>query len=707
MKKSLLLAALISMIILSSAALPQKGPAATQADDPFLWLEEIQGPRALAWARAESDKTLSLLESDPRYQLFYKEALNILEAKDRLRAVSFGPRGLDNFWQDENQVRGVWRHTTLDSYRTHSARWEIILDLDALAASEQKNWVYRGKDCLPPEERLCLLQLADGGKEGVFVREFDRDAKTFVTGGFDLPEGKQSVSWVDGNTILIARDWGEGTMTQGGYPFVVKEVKRAQPLLASTQVFRGEPTDVGARPFVLRDSEGTVHATGVVSQISTFEQEYVLFRPKRIKLNLPRTASIGGIASGRLLVKLDEDWTPPPGDASFGAGSIISYDLFEWKQDPLRARPTLVFSPGPRQALGWWGATRTLLILNILDNVQSKPFVYKYHQGAWRATPIRLPENGTAVLAASSHETDEAMFAVSSFLRPTSLWYINAATERLERLKTEPPRFNASRHVVEQFEAMSRDGILIPYFLVRPKSARFDGSTPTILYGYGGFEIPLLPSYDGLMGRLWLEQGNAYAVANLRGGGEFGPRWHEAAQGATKQRTWDDFIAVAEDLIGRKITSPRRLGVAGGSQGGLLVGTAITQRPDLFNAAIVQVPLFDMIRFTKLGAGVSWIGEYGDPAIPEEREWLVAYSPYQRLEQGKTYPAPFILTATKDDRVHPAHGRKAAARLAALGQVYFYYESPDGGHGAAANLIESARLLALEYSYASRRLVDE
>ncbi len=298
------------------------------------------------------------------------------------------------------------------------------------------------------------------------------------------------------------------------------------------------------------------------------------------------------------------------------------------------------------------------------------------------------------------------MFAVSNYLTPTSLYYFDAASQRLELLKTAPPKFDASRHLVEQFEATSRDGTRIPYFLVRPRNARFDGSIPTLLYGYGGFQVSQLPFYNGPTGRLWLEQGNAYVVANLRGGGEFGPQWHEAAQAATKQRTWDDFIAVAEDLIRRKVTSPRRLGVVGGSQGGLLVGTAITQRPDLFNAAIVQVPLFDMLRFTKLGAGASWTGEYGDPAIPEQREWLEAYSPYQKLVPGKTYPVPFILTSTKDDRVHPAHGRKAAARLAALGQPYFYYENIDGGHSAAANLTEHARRIALEYTYAFGRLVD-
>ncbi|PAY08678.1 S9 family peptidase [Bradyrhizobium sp. UFLA03-84] len=713
MNTLVLSAALLSIACFTSAALSQERSlseerkAAAVTEDPFLWLEEIEGQGALAWARAENEKTLGVLQSDPRYHRFYEQALSILQAKDRIPYVSLGRHGLENFWKDEDHVRGIWRRTTLESYRRQDPRWETILDVDALAVAENKNWIFQGASCLPPEERLCLISLSDGGKDAAFLREFDREAKRFVADGFYLPEGKQSVSWVDRDTLLVARDWGEGSLTQAGYPFVVKELKRAQPLSEAREVFRGEPNDVQAVPLVLRDNEGHVHATGVIRAIGFFEHEYVLFRPDGVvKLNLPKKAEIVGLVNHRLLVKLDEEWTPS-GDVSFSAGSVISYDLTEWKQELLNAKASLVFKPRPRQALSGLSFTKNLLILTILDNVQSKAFVYKYDQGAWSATPIQLPEHTNVSVTAASDEADQAMFAVSSYLRPTSLWYFDAETQKLEELKTTPTAFDAAEHVVEQFEAISRDGTAIPYSLVRPKNGRFDGAIPTLLYGYGGFQASLLPSYLGPVGRLWLEQGNAYVVANLRGGGEFGPQWHQAAQRAAKQTTWDDFIAVGEDLIRRKITSPRRLGVIGGSQGGLLVGTAITQRPELFNAAIIQVPLFDMLRYTKLGAGASWIGEYGDPDFPEQRAWIEGYSPYQKLVPGKPYPAPLILTSTKDDRVHPAHGRKAAARLAALGQPYFYYENIDGGHSAAANLIETARRLALEYTYASRRLCSE
>jgi prolyl oligopeptidase len=701
--RNLALAGLLAMTALGGAATAQQ-PAA--GDDPFLWLEEIEGERALAWARQENGKSLGALQSDPRYKQFEARALEILQAKDRIPFVSLTKTGLYNFWQDEKSVRGVWRRTTLPSYRTANPVWETVLDVDALAAAEKANWVYQGSNCLPPEDTRCLLSLSNGGKDANVVREFDLKSKSFVEGGFNLPEGKQSVSWLDKDTVIVSRDWGEGTLTKSGYAFVAKTLKRGQKLEEATEIFRGTADDVQAGAFALRDNRGVVHAVIGQRGVNFFDREYTLITAKGpVKLDLPRKAFPSAIIDGRVLLSIREDWTPAPGRA-FKAGSLVSYDLAEWKRDPNKALPSLVFAPNARQTLGSVATTRNKLILTILDNVRGKAFAYDYAGGAWKATPVPLPDNATIGLVAAADDTDQAMFTATNYLTPTALHYYNAGTGKLETLKTTPPRFNAANHVVEQFEATSRDGTKIPYFMVRPKGAKMDGSTPTLLYGYGGFQSPMVPNYSGTMGRLWLEQGNAYVVANLRGGGEFGPSWHQAAQGANKQRTWDDFIAVAEDLVARKLTSPRRLGVVGGSQGGLLVGTAITQRPELFNAAIIQVPLFDMVRYSKLGAGASWIGEYGDPDKPDQRAWIDGYSPYQKLVAGKTYPTPFILTSTKDDRVHPAHGRKAAAKIAALGQPYYYYENIDGGHSAAANLAESARRAALEYTYATKRLVD-
>jgi prolyl oligopeptidase len=702
-----LLAATVAALAVTSAVNAQ--PAADKAaaeDYEFAYLDEIEGDRALAWARQENERTLGELQADPRYQQFNARALQILQARDRIPFVSFRPDGLHNFWQDENHVRGIWRRTSMASYRTDAPEWETILDIDALSAAENANWVYRGAQCLPPAETRCLVTLSDGGRDAVEIREFDTTTRRFVEGGFRLPVGKQQVTWLDADTLLVAREWGPGTMTESGYPFVVKRLRRGQTMEQAEEVFRGTAQDVSAGPMVLRDASGAVQAVGFRRGVNFFDSEYTMLVDGRpVRLNLPPKSSPVGIVDGRVLVRLNQEWEAAPG-ARFAADSLISYDLAEWRRDPNAARPDLVWAAGDRQTLSSVGTTRDSLIVTMLDNVRGRAVAMNYAGGRWTSRPIALPANATIGLAAASDESDEAMFSVADYLTPNTLWYYDGASGRLETLKTTPARFNAANHVVEQHEATSRDGTRVPYFVVRPRNMPMDGSTPTLLYGYGGFQVSQVPNYSGTMGALWLEQGNAYVVANLRGGGEFGPAWHQTAQRENKQRTWDDYIAVAEDLIRRRITSPRRLGVVGGSQGGLLVGTAITQRPELFNAAIVQVPLFDMLRFHRMSAGASWIGEYGNPEIPAERAWIEAYSPYQRLTAGRTYPTPFILTSTKDDRVHPGHGRRAAARLAQLGQPYYYYENIDGGHSAAANLQESARRVALEYTYASRRLVD-
>ncbi|MGZ8999240.1 MAG: prolyl oligopeptidase family serine peptidase, partial [Allosphingosinicella sp.] len=545
------------------------------ADDPFIWLEEIKSERALAWARAENDKTLGELQGDPRYRTYYDRALEILEARDRIPMVAFRPDGLYNFWQDGAHIRGIVRRTSLDSYRTENPAWETVLDVDALARAEGKSWVYQGMSCLPPAQRRCLVTLSDGGKDANFVREFDLVERRFVEGGFNLPEGKQNVTWEDENTVLVARDWGSGSMTESGYPFVIKRLKRGQTLDLAVEVYRGKSEDVGASPIVLRDSAGRVHAVGAFRIIDTFNYESVIFRPDgNVVLPFPRRASVAGIVDGRLLVTLDEPWQAAP-DLRFLADSVVSYDLAQWKKDPLKARPALVWAPGPRQTLSGVATTKGKLILTMLDNVRGRAFAWDFAGGAWRNSEIALPRNATIAVAAAADDSEQAMFSVTDYLTPNSLWFYDGASGKLETIKSTPARFDASNHQVEQLEAVSKDGTKSPYFLVRPKTMRMDGSTPTLLYGYGGFQVSQVPNYSGSMGRLWLEQGNAYAVANLRGGGEFGPQWHQSAQLANKQRTWDDYIAIAEDLIRRRISSPRRLGVIGGSQGGLLVGTAI------------------------------------------------------------------------------------------------------------------------------------
>ena len=697
---AIVLAASIGMMTATASA------QESVAGDPYVWLEDVDGPRALEWVRAENQRTLSILQSDPRYQPFYQRALEVLEASDRIPNVTFRAGQLYNFWQDPNHTKGILRRTTLESYRTDNPRWETVLDVDALAKAEGKSWVYEGMQCLPPDERRCLVSLSVGGRDATVVREFDLSTNSFVEGGFTLAEDKQDVAWADADTLLVGRNWGEGTITESGYPFVIKRWRRGEPLSAAQELVRGKRSDVGTFPTVLRDSSGTPHAQLAIRYITTFEQEVsVLGGARPVVLDLPKKSQLVGVVDGRVVVAVQEAWEK--GGQTFPVDSIVSYDLSEWKRDPNAARPSLVWAPRERQTLVSTGTNQDELLLVVLDNVRGRAVSMNFDGNAWQSKPVALPANATVQLTTADDHSRRAMFQVADFLNPASLYLYDGASGSVERIKTTPPRFDASKSEVMQYEATSKDGTRIPYFVVQPKGMKLDGTTPTLLNGYGGFQVPQLPYYSAINGRLWLEQGNAFVVANIRGGGEFGPNWHEAAIRATKQTTWDDYIAVAEDLIRRRITSPRRLGVVGGSQGGLLVGTAITQRPELFNAAIVQVPLFDMLRYHLIGAGASWIGEYGDPRVPAERAWIEAYSPYQKLTPGVDYPDPFFITSTADDRVTPVHGRKAAARMKEIGAPYLYFENMEGGHAAAANNPEKARNSTLEYIYATQRLVDD
>ena len=687
----------------SQVAPPVQAAEAPAADDPFLWLEDVQGERALDWVRERNAKSLGTLQGDPRYQRYHDAALRILEARDRIAFPSFRGNAIENFWQDSAHVRGIWRRTTLDSYRSDSPRWSVILDIDSLAKAEGANWVYRGAGCLPPAERRCLVNLSDGGKDATTIREFDRELRTFVPGGFRFPESKGGVSWLDENTVLVSRDFGPGTLTKSGYPFITKVLKRGQKLEEAREIYRGIPDDVSAGVFALRDADGRVQALFARRGINFYEGEYFLVRDDwtRVPVPFPARVSIQGLLAGQLVFTTESDWR------GFRKGDLLAVDLAELQRDPATATPYLILSPGPRDAIQNTNMTRNRLLVSMTENVRGAVYSYAYAGNrSWTRTRMPLPEHSTLGLGSASRRSDDVFFTASNYLTPSSLYFGNAATGRVEKLRSTPERFDASNLMVEQYEATSADGTKIPYFVTRPKTMRFDGDNPTLLYGYGGYQISLLPGYNATLGKLWLEEGGVYVVANTRGGGEFGPAWHQAAQGKNRQRAHEDFAAVAKDLIARRITSPRRLGIMGGSQGGLFMGVAMTQHPELFNAAVIQVPLFDMMRFHKLLAGASWVAEYGNPDIPEQREWILEYSPYQAITPGRKYPEAFIHTSTKDDRVHPGHARKAAAKLESLGYPVLFYENTDGGHSAAANLRESARRAALEYTYLARKLKD-
>lgn len=705
--------ALAMTVASATGAAAQETPVAGvpgPEQDPYIWLEQARSPEALEWVAKENERTLAAFEADPRYQQLKTEALAIFDSEDRIPFVSIRPDGLYNFWQDKANPKGLLRRTTLESYRSDKPVWETILDVDALAKAEGNEWVYQGSTCLPPALTKCMIALSDGGEDATIMREFDTASKQFVASGFVLDVKSQGgIEWIDADTLLVGRSFGEGTLTESEYPFTSRVWKRGTRIEDAPEIYRGEAKDVWAGASLLRDNKGTIHARTAFRGISFHERLYYVEKDgKWLQLDVPQKAGLFGIVDGHLLISTDVDWAVD--GQTFPADSLIAVDLEEWKANPNGAKKTLVWAPGERQTKQGGAVTGNALFVTLLDNVVGKVLQFNYeggpNGGAWVSKPVALPDKATLGIAASSDETDQIMYTVTGFLEPTTLYYTDGSAPPAV-LKTSPAYFAPEGMEVEQHEATSKDGTKIPYFIVKPKGMKLDGTAATLLTGYGGFQVPRLPGYLGSTGKLWVENGGAYVLANLRGGGEFGPNWHQTAIRENKQRTWDDFIAVGEDLVKRGFTSPQHLGIQGGSQGGLLVGTAFTQRPDLFGGAIVQIPLFDMLRYHLIGRGASWIGEYGDPRIPEQRAWIEGYSPYQKIVAGVDYPSPFLWASTADDRTHPAHARKAAAKLKELGQPYYYFEDTTGGHSGGVDNDQRAKLQALQFIYLMQRLMDE
>jgi prolyl oligopeptidase len=683
------------------AAIATLGLAAA-APDPFLWLEEIEGQRALAWVQQENARSLQRLTADPRYPGAEHQARAILEDRSRIPYGALRGGFVYNFWQDDQHVRGLWRRTPLASYETESPRWETLLDVDGLARLEGRNWVYQGVDCQPDNGPRCLISLSDGGQDAKVVREFDQRTRSFVAAGFSLPEAKSDVTWKDADTLLVATKFDEHSLTESGYPYIVKEWQRGQPLAQAREIYRGEPHDVLVSPARLEGDHGT-QLLVIVRARTFFSSDYLAVGPNSLRpITLPAKVDLQGISHGELLFLIRQDWQI--GGLAFKSGALLSMPLASISD----ARPSIrtVLVPGPRDSIEQVAVARSGVLAAVYSNVKGRLLRLQFDGSAWTATDIALPANGSVGIATADEHSDTAFVTYEDFLTPATLYQVAVPTRHAIPIKSLAQKFAAAQFTVEQLEATSRDGTRVPYFVVRPKALVANGTAPTLLYGYGGFSVSMLPSYLGTTGKLWLERGGVYVLANIRGGGEFGPAWHEAGLKTHRQVVYDDFIAVAEDLIARRITSARRLGIEGGSNGGLLMGVMLTQRPELFHAAVIQVPLLDMLRFDKLLAGASWVDEYGSPQVPQERAWLEQMSPYQNLHFRKDFPEVFILTSTKDDRVHPGHARKYAAKLEALHMPFLYYENIAGGHSAAADLQERARRLALEFVYLSQRLMD-
>ena len=691
---------------------PSSQASEAAAQDPYLWMEEVEGEEALAWVTQQNDRSLATLEADPAYVENEAAAIEALTSAERIPYGSIRDGMVYNFWQDDTNVRGLWRRTTLDSYASDAPDWETVLDFDKLAEEEDKNWVFKGADCFRPkgsdEGYKCMVSLSNGGKDAIIRREFDLTTKTFIEDGFVTPEAKQGGAWAGPDTLLIATDWGEGTLTDSGYPFIVKRWQRGTDLDTAEELIRGETDDVGVWPMTLELEDGRVLQGA--SQADTFFTTRYWWFPENesdpVQIPVPAKASLYGVYQGQLLVTLQEDWAPEGQEATFKSGDLVAFDLDTFLESRALPPVSLVFHPGETQALEGVSVAKGALLLGVSDTAVGKVMRAEAGADGWTLSAVELPGAGQASIAFASDEEETVFINYEDFLTPDSLLSYNATTGDVVTLKSLPPKFDASDLKVTQHFATSKDGTKVPYFLVSKKDMPLDGSTPTLLYAYGGFQVSMNPSYSPVAGRLWLEKGGAYVLANIRGGGEFGPAWHQAGLKQNRQRIYDDFISVGEDLVARGVTSPEHLGIMGGSNGGLLMGVMLNQRPDLWNAVVVQVPLLDMMRYHLLLAGASWVDEYGSPDIPEERAFLETISPYQNFDASKDYPVPFFVTSTKDDRVHPGHARKMAAKFEAAGLPFFYYENIDGGHSAAANRKARAKRSALEFTYLARQLFD-
>jgi prolyl oligopeptidase len=677
-------------------------PFAQDADhDPNLWLEDIEGEAALAWVRAQNARALAQLTGDSRFAKLERDAIAIANDRDRLALGAVRDGYLYNFWQDETNVRGLWRRTLLADYARGEPVWRTLLDLDALARAENANWVFKGVIAREGSSR-CMIGLSDGGKDSTLYREFDTQAGGFVSEGFMAPEAKSLIAWADDDRLFVATDWGlehgEPTVTESGYPYIVKAWARGTPLSTATEVIRGARRDISVGAWMLEDIDGAELA--VASQATSFFEQihFRLDRGAPERITLPPKSAIAGLFKGQLLFTLQEDWLGAP------SGSLCAYRLGD--SDAAAPRLAIILAPGPREAIESVAITADAVLVSHTFNVRSRLTRFDFDGAAWSAAPVQLPENGAIAFAGASHRQSIAFVTFEDFLTPSTLYVLEERAATARPVRALAPQFDAAPYMVEQFEAPSSDGASIPYFVIRRKDLKHDGSNPTLLYAYGGFQVSLTPAYAPNVGKLWLEHGGVYVLANIRGGGEFGPTWHQAGLKTKRQLIYDDFYAVERDLAARGVASARRLGIEGGSNGGLLMGVMLNQHPEMISAAVVQVPLLDMLRYDQLLAGASWVDEYGSPQQADERVFLEAISPYQNLRARPDFPTPLVLTSTKDDRVHPGHARKYVARLNQLGMPVLYFENIDGGHAAAANLNEAAHRRALEYVYLMQRLMD-
>ncbi len=670
--------------------------------DPYLWLEEVDGEPARDWVRGQNALAEGELEADPGFAALRTRLKGILDSTDKIPYPGCHAGLLYNFWRDVVHVRGIWRRTTLAEYRKAAPNWETVIDLDRLAQAEGENWVWGGATFLEPEGERCMVSLSRGGGDARVLREFDLAACRFVEDGFVLQEAKSDLAWIDRDTLFVGTDFGPNSMTDSGYPRIVKRWRRGQAPASATTVYEARQSDLSASGC--RDTTPGFERDFVLRQIGFYSSElFVLRGDTLLKVPKPEDANAFAVRS-QLVIELRSDWKV--GGRRYPQGALLAGDF-----DAVLAGGTdfqLLFEPGPGTSLDGLTVTRDALLLTLLDNVSNRLVEQRFADGRWQARDVGLPGSQAIETWALDAVTSNAYFlTVNGFLEPATLYLAEAGGDTREALKSLPAFFDAKGLAVRQFSARSPDGVRVPYFAVMKDDTALDGSAPAVLYGYGGFEVSLKPAYGAVSGAAWLERGGVYVLANIRGGGEFGPGWHQAALKENRQRAFDDFIAVAEDLVARGITTPRRLGIMGGSNGGLLVGAVMVQRPELFGAVVCQVPLLDMRRYHRLLAGASWMGEYGDPDDPAQWEAIARYSPYQNVRargENEAWPRVLFTTSTRDDRVHPGHARKMAARMREYGHDVLYWENTEGGHAGAADNAQIARMWALTWTFLRRQL---
>ncbi|MGY8749699.1 MAG: prolyl oligopeptidase family serine peptidase [Pirellulales bacterium] len=672
----------------------------TDQEDPYLWLEDVTGSRSLDWVRQKNETTQSHFEASADFKNLEGDLLEILDSDERIPFVSKAGSFYYNFWRDKDHERGIWRRTTLTEYRKADPKWETILDLDELADQENENWVWDGASILRPGFERALIGLSRGGADASVTREFDMSRREFLKDGFNRAEAKGNISWIDQDSVFIYTDFGKGTMTSSGYPRIAKLWRRGQPLNEAEIVYEGTVDDmyIGA----MHDDTPGFERNFVQRTLAFYNDELYLRSDdgELKKVDAPNSAN-KNVSKDYLLLELREPWNV--GGVDYQAGSLLvtKFDDFMAGEKSFE----IVFEPTENSSLASYTLTRNHLILNVLEDVKNRIYVMTATDSGWQKQPLTgAPEIGTVGLrAVDADESDAYWMTSSGYLTPTTLYY-GEIGEMPEQLKQLTPLYQADGLKVSQHFATSKDGTQVPYFMVSKEDLALDGDNPTLLYGYGGFEISLTPGYQASVGRAWTSQGGVYVVANIRGGGEYGPRWHQAALKQNRLKAYEDFAAVAEDLVKRKVTCKDRLGIQGGSNGGLLVGNMVALYPDLFSAAVCQVPLLDMKRYHLLLAGASWMAEYGNPDAPGEWDFIKTFSPYQNIEPDVEYPAVLFTTSTRDDRVHPGHARKMMAKMYDQGHDVTYYENIEGGHGGAANNKQRAYMQALAYSYLKERL---